>query len=66
MADFDIYDDDYWRGSNGTMLRRQGYFEAMDRLDALSRELTEQAHNEYLERERRKAELEADGETSAL
>ena len=62
MADFDLYDDVYWRGSNGIMDAREGFFEAMNRLDALSRELTDQAHNEYLER--RKAELEADGDNS--
>jgi hypothetical protein len=57
MAEHDLYDDDFWRGHNGIMERRQNYFASMTRLDAMSRELTEQAHQEYLDRERRKSTL---------
>ena len=56
----DIFDDDYWRGFAGIMERRKGYFDAMHRLDELSRKLTRQADEEY--EQRQAAEPAADRE----
>lgn len=58
--ELDIYDDDYWRGFDGIMERRQPYFASMRYLAELSRQLSRQADEEY---ERRVvAESKADRE----
>jgi hypothetical protein len=52
------HDDEFWRSFDGAMQRFAGFHDSMDKLDALSERLTEEAYTEYLERERRAAEPE--------
>jgi hypothetical protein len=52
------HDDEYWKSYDGAMSRFAGFHDSMNKLDALSKRLTEEAYREYLERERRAAEKE--------
>jgi hypothetical protein len=47
----DIYDDWWWKSSEGRMARRQNYFAAMRHLGELSRQLSQQADEEYQRRQ---------------
>jgi hypothetical protein len=50
------HDDYYWRSFEAAMSRFAGFHDSMNKLDALSKRLTEEAFQEYLERDRRAAE----------
>ena len=58
MEDHDVCDDDYWKNLDGRRGRERDarFAAAMNRLDELSRKLTEESYHEYLKAEERQKE----------
>jgi hypothetical protein len=60
MEVHDVCDDDYWKNLDGRRGRERAvrFGAAMNRLDVLSRKLTEESYQEYLKEEERRKEKE--------
>ena len=58
MEDHNVNDDDYWKNLDGRRGRERDarFATAMNRLDELSRKLTEESYQEYLNEEERRKE----------